>query len=132
MRVAYAASLDTRDVITWSGSALQIAKCLERQGVEVDHLGPLAASFDFPLKVKTYFYRTMMKQNYDRFREPVVSRGYARQVQRKLARGSYDFVLGLGVMPVAALKCPQPIAFWADATFDAMVDFYPTWTNLAA
>jgi glycosyltransferase involved in cell wall biosynthesis len=131
MNVAFVATYDSRDVHAWSGIPFSMARALEGQGVNVEHLGPLRARFDFALKVKTFAYRKLRGWNYDRTREPVVARGYARQVEAKLRAIDADIVLSPGVTAIAELRCAQPIAFWADATFDGMIDFYPTWTRLA-
>ena len=41
-----------------------------------------------------------------------------------------DIVFSAGTMPIAYLRTDKPIVFWADATFDGMINFYPEFTNL--
>jgi glycosyltransferase involved in cell wall biosynthesis len=40
-------------------------------------------------------------------------------------------VFSPGSLPIAYLDCHQPIAFWTDATFAAMIGFYPEYSRLA-
>ena len=72
----------------------------------------------------------VFKKNYLRDREPLTLRSYAKQVERQLSRIKPDIVFSPGTKPIAYLRTDKPIIFWADATFDGMVDFYPEFTNL--
>jgi glycosyltransferase involved in cell wall biosynthesis len=41
-------------------------------------------------------------------------------------------VFAVGTLAIPYLECEQPIAFWSDATWAVMVDFYPVYSNLSA
>ena len=65
-----------------------------------------------------------------RDREPLTLKSYAKQVESRLVRIKPDMVFSPGTKPIAYLRTDKPIIFWADATFDGMIDFYPEFTNL--
>ncbi len=134
MRVAYVTTYDAADVHAWSGLGTYILRALEAAGLEVTPVGGLSEGLAGALvsRAKRLYYPHVRQQRYRRDRNPHVLRAYARQVARRLAEVPHDVVFSPGTLPVAYLDTPAPIAFWTDATFDGLVDFYPDFSNLAA
>jgi glycosyltransferase involved in cell wall biosynthesis len=130
MRVAYVTTGDARDPNLWSGLANRIARCLEAQGMELTFIGNLREAWGPYFKAKHAFHKCVLRRPYTREREPVVARGFGGQVRKALAGGDFDAVASPGTIPVALLECRQPIVTWADATFPALLDYYPNCTNL--
>jgi len=131
MRIAYVTIYDASNVDKRSGVGYHVAQSLRDQGEQVDYIGPLKAARYYRLfRMKRFMYNSFFGKNYLENREPLVICEYARQVARRLDELDADVVFSDGTLPIAYLECQQPIAFWADATFAGMVDFYPSFTNL--
>src|SRR5205085_671227 len=81
-------------------------------------------------KAKKYFFLATTGRKYLPDRDPHLLKQYARQVADRLSRSDADLVFSAGTLATAYLKCRQPIAFWTDATFAGMVNFYPGLTQL--
>lgn len=131
MRIGYVTNYDPLDVANWSGLGKYIARALEQQGltlhyitVEADPFLPMIISRARNLAAKPFGCK------YAVYRSPAVLRSYARQVEAALRRTAVDLVFSPGSIAVAYLDCRQPIAFWTDATFAAMIDFYPEYSRL--
>lgn len=130
MRVAYVTSYDGRNIRNYSGISFYIAHTLEQSGIEMDYVGPLANNYRWFLRAKSVFHRAILGKQHLREHDSLLLRDYARQAADRLSRLNVDWVLSPGTLPIAFLNCSQPIAFWSDATFSAMVDFYPAFSNL--
>src|SRR5919204_3303274 len=130
VKAAYVTIHDPLDVRTWSGLHRHIAVALERQGLELDYVGPLRNPYRALTEARRLAHAAVGLRRYapDRFRP--TARSYARQVERRLRRGPTDVVFGVGTIPLALLETERPIVFWADATFAGMVGFYPGFTGL--
>jgi glycosyltransferase involved in cell wall biosynthesis len=131
MKVAYVTTYDPADVINWSGLGTYIARSLKMQGIELQHivirrepLVPIALARGKNLAAK------VLRKRYSIYRSPGVLRSYALQVRAALQSETVDLVFSPGTLPIAGLEYDRPIAFWTDATFAAMVGFYPESSNL--
>ncbi|MEM7759318.1 MAG: glycosyltransferase family 4 protein, partial [Cyanobacteria bacterium P01_A01_bin.40] len=51
------------------------------------------------------------------------------QVKQKICGDQDEIVFSATVDPIAYLECDRPMAFWADATFAGIADFYPQYSN---
>ena len=132
MRIAYVTSYDAKDPLNWSGLGTSIARAIERQGIEVHYVGPLREAWGPWFKAKHAFHKFVLKRSYAREREPRIVRGYARQIRAQIDRQNIDAVVSPGTIPVSLLECPQPIVQWADATFAALIPYYPSCRDLSA
>jgi glycosyltransferase involved in cell wall biosynthesis len=108
----------------WSGLRRRIALALEAAGAEIHYVGPLREAWSAFFKAKHVVHK-LMGRAYARVREPVVVRGFARQVARQIEGLGIDVVFSPSTIPVALLDCPQPIVTWTDATFPCLYDYYP-------
>jgi glycosyltransferase involved in cell wall biosynthesis len=127
MRVAYVTTYDAKDPSIWAGTGHYIAKALEAQHIELGYIGPLREPRALRLKTQQLFYAKVFRQALHRDREPAVLDGYARQVEAQLAQHpGAQVVFCPGTIPIAHLNTTLPIAFWSDATYRPMLDFY-TW-----
>jgi glycosyltransferase involved in cell wall biosynthesis len=131
VNIAYVTAYDARDVLSWSGLGQYIARALRSHAGMVDYIGPLDTKRQFTSRATRYAYRRLLRKNYLPDRNPAVLRGYARQVERELPSREVDLVFSPGSLPVAYVSTPHPIAFWTDACFAAMVDFYEPFKNLS-
>lgn len=131
MRIAYATAYDARSPVSWSGTEYFMWNALQGDGVEVDLIGPLDQPLPQLWKGKAWLYRRVLHSRYQIERQPWLQRHYARQVSARLEAGNYDLVLSPGTIPIAYLETSKPVVYWTDATFAGMIDFYPSFTNLA-
>jgi glycosyltransferase involved in cell wall biosynthesis len=131
MRIGYVTTYDASDVREWSGLGYFIAKALENQSIDVVPIGPLTEYCDSTLRVKHFFARYVTRKGWLKEREPRVLQSYADQVASRLKTLAVDVVFSPGTIPISYLECNLPIAFWTDATFAGMTNFYPGRSNLS-
>ncbi|HKD20345.1 MAG TPA: glycosyltransferase family 4 protein [Thermoanaerobaculia bacterium] len=131
MRVLYATVYDPHDATEWSGLGNAIAGSLEQAGVDVDYVGPLAGRRRLVDRTAAGLAR-LGPGSYLAGREPGLARAFARTVEREVRRRRPDALVSPGTIPVAHVPPGVPLLIWADATFAAMVDYYPGWTGLSA
>jgi glycosyltransferase involved in cell wall biosynthesis len=135
MKLAYVTPFDAKTLnssLNWSGTSYYIAEALKKQSLHLEYLGPLQEelSLKILLKCKSRYYKLFNRQ-YAKNPEPLVLKNFAKQVAEKSSSVKADIIFsGTCVNPIAYLECSQPIAFWSDATFANLVDFYPEFTNL--
>lgn len=130
MRVAFVTNYDSSDVTAWSGSMFNMLAALRQSGLEIHTIDDLSDPYSLIFKAKRTIKNIVLKKRYLRDREPLTLRSYARQVEQRLSRIQPDIVFSAGTIPIAYLQTNKPVVFWADATFNAMINFYPEFTNL--
>lgn len=131
MQLAYVTHYDARDIDKWSGLGYHIAQSLQNESVSLDYIGPLKEQLAGKL-VRKYkrHYHELFQKKYLRDPEPCILKNYADQVLQKLTGLNCDVVFSPTINPIAYLESERPIAFWADATFANVLDFYPHYSNL--
>jgi glycosyltransferase involved in cell wall biosynthesis len=132
MRVLYPTLYDPLDEAAWSGLGHAIARSLEQTGVDVEYAGPLEAPRSFRDRAVASLAWRLAPGGQLLDREPGWARSLARQVDRKVAQHRPDALVSPGTIPVAHARPGIPLLVWADATFAAMVDYYPGWAGLSA
>ncbi len=129
LRVAFVTAYDARDPSGWSGVALHMSRALEAAGVVLEYVGPLRDPHPALATLRRRLHR-LAGRRYMRDRDPDLARSYALQVAERLAALRVNAVLSPGTIPVAHLECRVPIVVWTDATFAALVGFYPEYARL--
>ena len=132
MTLAYVTTYDASDVHAWSGSGNFILRALQDGGFQTKSIGNLKDKQSLLLKVKNAYYHKLLSKTHLRDREPIILRDYARQVEKDPEFMSCDIVFSPGTIPIAYLQTEKPIAFWTDATFAGLLDFYVRSTDLSA
>lgn len=133
IKISYVTHYNSKDILSWSGLGLNIFNCLSKQGFDVNVVDDFEKNFLFlrlKAKTKKAFYRYFLGKNYLPNRNPTLLRHYANYVESQIRCLSPDWVFSPGSRPIAYLNCKQPIAFWTDATFACMIDFYSHMSNL--
>lgn len=131
MRIAYVTIYDARDVHAWSGTGNAIAECLIRAGFQLEFVGLRERE---PVRVLTRAAQLAYRAAGTRLlrdREPLVTRGYAAQADRRLRSVDHDIVFSPGIVAIGDLTTSTPLVFWTDATFAGMVDYYESFTGLS-
>lgn len=130
MHLAFITPYDPTDVRTWSGIPFHMSRAMERQGLRLSTVGPLREWHVLRHKVKQLQHRIRDRRHL-RLYEPAVLRGFAEQVQARLAELRPDVVFSVGSLPLAYLDTDRPVAFWSDATFASVLYGYQEFTRLS-
>jgi len=109
-----------------------MAKALERQGCEITHLGPVGLSPGKIFgKIANKTSQILFHKVYDWMDTPWLAKDYARIFAKKLAEKSFDALLApASRTEIAFLETKIPILYAADATFKAVTDYYPGFTDM--
>jgi glycosyltransferase involved in cell wall biosynthesis len=134
MRIAYVTPFDAETLDAknnWSGTGYYIGKALKHQSESFDYISPLKDRLS-PKLVSTIknLYHRYSGENYIKYIEPLLLQDYARQIAKKLDDIETDVVFSASSDSIAYLEYDKPLAFWADATFANLIDFYPAYSNL--
>lgn len=132
MRIAYASTFDIDDIRRWSGTGHFIGRGLRGDGIALDILRPPYTAQRYACGLKKQFYVRMLRKGYIVDRDPLFLRSHARRIKRHLNHNPTDIVFSPGSQGVSQLDCQQPIVFWADATFDGLLNSYSEFTDLCA
>lgn len=132
MKIGYVTTYDATNVNSWSGTGYHMAEALSDEETPIELIGNLKEPFSLMFKAKQFFYKYGLGQRHLRDREPYILRSYGRQVSERVSNGAVDVIVSPGTIPISFLECRQGIAFWTDATFAAMIDFYPEFSNMSA
>lgn len=116
-RVLFVSQFDPKDASSWSGTAHQMWKSLNSlASVETLVVRP-------PWLVKVVDrLGARLGRRVEFSRARWVLRLYAQQILRK---GPFDLVFSPSSVPVAMLPKSVRTAFWTDATFSLLADYYP-------
>jgi glycosyltransferase involved in cell wall biosynthesis len=133
LRIAYVSIQPADDINAWSGLNHNIATCLRAQGAQVELIGPLAhAPRILWSKVRAVLRGWLTGRRHLWTRDLGLLRYYARETARRLETVDCDVVFSPGTEPITYLpkSIDKPVAFWTDAPFGAMLDYYPWYTGL--
>lgn len=123
MKIAYLTPYNSDDVTKWSGLGFYIRKCLQRQGMEIVPVN-CQVQYDTWTKLKARFIRLFFGKSYQLERSSSYLKSLANKAESELAKIEYDIVFSPGSLPLVYLRVSKPIVFWADATYDCLVNFY--------
>ena len=135
MKLAYVTTYDSTKLTgfdEWSGTGYYIAEALNSQSIDLNYIGPLEDSITLKAirKIKRHYFELCYQKHYEKNSHPRTLKNYARQIEQKLASAKAEVVFSATVDPIAYLECDRPIAFWSDATFAGIANFYPQYSNL--
>lgn len=131
MRVAYVTEYDATDVGNWSGLGYFIAKSLRDAGADVDMIGNLSIKSTALNAVKKlrYFYsgstRWFMVNQSEK-----VARSYADLISERLQGNDVDCIFSPSSFPIAYVDANAPKVLYTDATFECMLNYYPSFSKL--
>ena len=135
MKLAYVTTFNARDLNVsdnWAGTGYYIPEALKKQSLPIQYIGSLKERLDLQVicKFKRHYHKLLSQGNYLKTLDPLILQNYANQVSQDLSKMEADIVFSATVTPIAYLDCKQPIIFWADATFENLLNFYPQFTGL--
>jgi glycosyltransferase involved in cell wall biosynthesis len=123
VKIAFISVPDPRDPHSWSGIPYAILSELLRTGTEVEVIGPLSRTLRY-LYLPYWAASKLTHHTYQADRESLLVSSYAREIERRMRNLRFDAIFSIGTIPIARLNRPEPITFWTDAVWDAMVDYY--------
>lgn len=106
-----------------------ISSALENNGASVIKFTPERLWYDKLLLFKKAFYRAIGKRYFVE-RTELVFKHLAKQINNKIQDTDHDFVFSFGSMPHVFLNHKKPFAFWTDATFNSLKNYYSSYTNV--
>ncbi len=130
MRIAYLTTYNSGDINQWSGTGYYMCRSLALQGVDVVPINCEVPYTTWQL-IKKKVIKIFFGQVYQLDRNPAYLKKLAAKAEEKLKHIKHDLILSPGSLPISFLNTTKPIIFWADATYDSMVDFYPSWRNIS-
>lgn len=128
MVIYYATVFDSKNIHPWSGLGYYIGQMLERQGHNLVYLNDLALPNPLLLKLKKYLLRKMLDQSYSPNFENRIAEVYARQISKKVPKGS--LLLSPNTILLSKLDKSYKTVLYTDSTFNQLLDFYPSFTNI--
>jgi glycosyltransferase involved in cell wall biosynthesis len=130
VRLAYVTTYDSTDVHNWSGLGYYIAEALTGAGCAIERVGvPGPPTW---LRALSLAHRKVLRRRLLTDRETFTARRAASKARIAVSRIRPDVVFCPGTGPLALLDSDVPQAFWIDAVFPAMLDYYPEFTRVAA
>ena len=135
MKITYVATFNSRDIKSsnnWAGTGYYIPESLKKQSLSIQYIDSLKENLVTKTvgKFKRCYYEVLSKGTYFKGLDPIILSNYANQVSKELSKIETDIVFSSTITPISYLECSKPIVFWADATFENMLNFYPQYTGL--
>lgn len=124
MRIAFVSTYDSSDINNWSGTPFYISKTVQKYIGNVDYIGNIDIKSFLINNFKNFYLKKVKKKVFLAERSKKLAEHYANQVNEKLIGNKYDFIISIGVIPIAFLKTDIPIITIADANFHSMIDYY--------
>jgi glycosyltransferase involved in cell wall biosynthesis len=125
LRFAFLHHGDPLSESLWSGIPLNISRTLRESGHEVVPIGNLLPQGPIIPRLRSAFYRYVLKRNYILARDPQVARMQAKDANRRLKQlGSVDAVIVTYLADGAYLETESPVIVIHDATWPQILDYY--------
>lgn len=131
MSIGYCTKTDPFDKRSWSGTHYYILKALERHVCPVDTLGPITHPLFLLGRALGKLSRIALKKLFLYSHSTFFSKKYAEILKIKLASKDLQFLFFPAESELLAyLDSSLPVVYLSDATFKAMINYYPGFTNL--
>jgi glycosyltransferase involved in cell wall biosynthesis len=117
---------------SWSGTICFMAKALEKYGADITYLGPI----EYPLeelrgKIVHRSTQRLFKKNVMYHHGLRIAKYCSKVATERLAHQSFDVIFApTGEAEIAFLETDIPIVLLGDATYGALCDYYPMFSNL--
>lgn len=111
-------------------AAANIALHLDRTAGGFQYIAPLR-NVCSPWTAAQILLRSRREKNgYYAWAEPSLSRGYGRQIARRLSGRPAQAVLCTEVKHAAFLCSDRPVVLWTDSLYGGLIDYYKTFSGL--
>jgi glycosyltransferase involved in cell wall biosynthesis len=129
MKVVFITFGDARDIKNWSGAVYAMLTNLESLYPEVIVIDRIEKTLN-PLILLFRIIEKIFKKSIQYRRLPLFLKPMARRIKKRIGKLQPDLLFSPSSLPFAYLDLDCPKAFWADATFKIMVEYYPEFQNL--
>ncbi len=132
LKIAYLTSTDSRNRHAWSGTQFSIWNALQKHVGDVELIHSVKPFFPLLIgKILTGLAQKIIRKRYNYRHSQLLAKGYARIVNKKLRRSSYNLI----VVPdtstfIPYLKTDLPIAYVGDSTVKSSMNYHPALSNL--
>jgi glycosyltransferase involved in cell wall biosynthesis len=108
-----------------------MAKALQKHCGDIYYLGPIRSKLDIVGKVLNKASRLLLKKRYNYTHSIFLARRYAKLIERKIARESFDLIFAPSASTeVAFINTNIPIVYLSGTTFRLLNNYYPYFSNL--
>jgi glycosyltransferase involved in cell wall biosynthesis len=130
VKLAFVATNDSTDVLSWSGLNYHISRALEQAGATLVRVGPLSHPWSLPMKLRRRWVE-LRGQTYHANMEPAALDALGEMARAQIPT-DVDAVFAVTSLSAAGLSgLPVPLVTWDDATPAAMTGYYPDFLRLA-
>jgi glycosyltransferase involved in cell wall biosynthesis len=131
MKIAYITGDDPHSMSGWSGLTYFIGKALRDAGNELSYINSFHINTGLILKLKQKVYPKLTGKFIQPNRYPSIIHQYTKQLSQKLNWvDEPDFIFSNSSEIIAAAQTNTPAAFWVDASFAGMMEYYPEFSIL--
>jgi glycosyltransferase involved in cell wall biosynthesis len=131
LKIAYITDKDYNDKNSWSGTIYRIGQSLQEHCGDVYPIGPLKTRLKYVPIITNHLTTHLMGKNYDVTHSSIISKAYARKINKKLNENEFDIIFApTAFNEIAYLDVDIPIVYLSDATFSLFVDYRKYCSNL--
>jgi glycosyltransferase involved in cell wall biosynthesis len=130
LRIAFISPSDPQDKDAQSGEIHRIFRRLQKFG-EVIYLAPVAGKYYLHHRVMNRIGQTFFHKGYNFAFSVRNSKRNGRELTKRLAKDRFDVIFApYGCRQIAFLETTIPIIYLSDTTFQNMIGYYPSFSNL--
>lgn len=127
--ITYTSDFDSNDVDVWSGLGYYYQKMLRNEGFKFETINHLKTSLPVSLQLQYQLYKYFLKKKYDVRCDMEVAKKYADIIQGFTSANDYIFTPN--AVALAYLRNDLKKILYIDATFNNLINFYPSYSNLS-
>jgi len=131
LKIAYITALDPKDKNAWSGTHNRISQTLQKCCGDLFYIGPLETRLKHIPVIINHITTRLLGKNYNTSHNYILSKAYAKQINKKLKENKYDIIFAPAAsIEIANLKVDIPIVYLSDSTFSLFVGYKKYCSNL--
>lgn len=129
MKLSYITISDATDIRSWSGLDRSIWEALAAQGAEIELVGSLSHFPSVARKLRKLWGQHIEGKSLNYLWDVDTAKGFAQDAAARIAKMGIDAILSPNPIPLAYLERNDPMFLWTDATFSALLNFYPEFSQ---
>lgn len=131
MRIAYITNDNPHSLSGWSGTTHFIGRSLKDAGNELIYIHEFDIRSNFVFWIKQKLYPKFTGKFIQPQRYPAINKQYTSQINKQLDKvNTPEFLFSNSSEMIAACSANIPMAFWVDACFAGMLDYYTDFSLL--
>jgi glycosyltransferase involved in cell wall biosynthesis len=121
-KILFLTRLDPKNIKSWSGLNYYMLRLLQKN-FDVITVGPLSNRIRYIFLIKKFFF-LLFRIKFDIDRSTLVSRNFAKQINKKIKKKKYDIVLTSDTYLLSFFKTKKPVFIWTDFLFSTYYSTY--------